>query len=221
MFQSQARRTTTRTVFGMLELIYHSIVRDTQDAPQCACWAGCEYPANRDAGAHILCDFLPIRNARQRHPRRLSVIHHVRHFPVSVPHQSNFCRCWLRRAGLADDAACTHEHLYLNLRSCRFDALPTVAFAALRSVHISCGVHTSGYSTTDRRNGNAFGCLAVWGWGWNGVFITQTLGPRNRQSLGHDLHPWQHDCVRQDVRGLFIASFYVGVVRLEPAFPHN
>ena len=28
MFQSQARRTTTRTVFGMLELIYHSIVRD-------------------------------------------------------------------------------------------------------------------------------------------------------------------------------------------------
>lgn len=30
MFQSQARRTTTRTVFGMLELIYHSIVRDVR-----------------------------------------------------------------------------------------------------------------------------------------------------------------------------------------------
>ena len=30
MFQPQARRTTTRTIFGMLELIYHSIVRDVR-----------------------------------------------------------------------------------------------------------------------------------------------------------------------------------------------
>lgn len=30
MFQPQARRTTTRTMFGMLELIYHSIVRDVR-----------------------------------------------------------------------------------------------------------------------------------------------------------------------------------------------
>lgn len=30
MFQPQARKTTTRTVFGMLELIYHSIVRDVR-----------------------------------------------------------------------------------------------------------------------------------------------------------------------------------------------
>ncbi len=30
MFQPQSRKTTTRTVFGMLELIYHSVVRDVR-----------------------------------------------------------------------------------------------------------------------------------------------------------------------------------------------
>lgn len=219
MFSFEARPTGRRKAVGLLELIYHRIVRDVRKSHGNAFLALLTNMLQTIifvAAFYVMFSVLALRGATLRGDFLLYIMSGIFLF---------LCHTKALSAVVSSEGPASammkhdhsNRHMLLSVRL----SLYSIAISIFGFVRLSRNLHTSRHRRPNERAWHAAFILGQRRCNWDGSVGPETMDAGCCWHLHPNLQPRQHDCLRQDVRSQYAAKFYVGDVRLEPTLSHN